>query len=90
MNNLEKISDIWDVASFIGKALHGIATNRPFNDNDAKDAIETITAVAKLGTDYIVDSNDESKDLREFFNIISDVGKSGIEMVSSDNGGSEW
>ena len=89
MSNLEKFSDAWDIASFIGKALYGIANNRPFTEKDAKDAIDAVNAVAKLGTDYIVSNHDESKNYRDFFNIISEVGKSGIDMIPSADGGGE-
>jgi type IV secretory pathway ATPase VirB11/archaellum biosynthesis ATPase len=83
VTNFEKISDIWDAASFIGKALHGIATNRPFTEKDAKDAIDAMSAVAKLGSDYLAVNEDESKEIKDFFNAISDAGKGTIDYIGN-------
>ena len=85
MNNYDAINDLFDIANFIGKALHSIATGREFTEKDAKDAIDAISAVRKLGTDFIIDTKDESKEIRDFFNAISEIGKSGIDYVG--NGG---
>ena len=86
MNNLEKISDIWDAASFIGKALHGIATSRAFTEKDAKDAIDAMSAIAKLGTNYLANNEDESKEIRELFNAISEAGKGTIDYIGNGDG----
>jgi hypothetical protein len=83
VNNFERVSDIWDAASFIGKALHGIATNRPFTEKDAKDAIDAMSAVAKLGSDYLAANEDESKEMRGFFYAISDAGKGTIDYIGN-------
>ena len=79
MNDISKVNDFLDVANFIGKALHGIATGRDFTKQDAKDAVDAISAAAKLGTDYIIDNENDSRDIREFFNLISNVGKNGLD-----------
>jgi hypothetical protein len=83
MKNYEVTSDLWDIANFIGKALHGIATGATFTDKDAKDTIDTICAIAKLGTDYIVDNEDKVRELRDFLNAISNAGKGSIDLLCS-------
>jgi hypothetical protein len=86
MSNYEKISDFWDIAYFIGKALDGIANERPFTDKDAKDALDAMSAVAKLGSDYLAINEDESKAIRDFFNAISEAGKGTIDYIGSGDG----
>lgn len=74
MNNLEKASNAYDVAKFIVKALHGIATDQPFTKNDAKDAVNAIGAVAKLGYS-------EDIDFVDFTNALQEFAKSGMDFV---------
>ena len=77
MDTFEKASNTYDVAKFIVKALHGIATERAFTKNDAKDAVDAIGAVAKLG--YSKD-----KEFVDFTNALQEFAKSGMDLVEPD------
>ena len=57
-----------------------------FTEKDTKHTIDAMSAVAKLGTDYIVNNEDKSKEIRDFFYAISDAGKGTIDYMG--NGGS--
>ena len=86
MSDFEKLCDLLDVAYFIGKALDGIANERPFTDKDAKDAIDAMSAIVKLGTDYFINNEDESKVIMDFFNAISEAGKGTIDYIENGDG----
>jgi len=87
VNNLDTISDFLDIADFIGKALHCIATGRAFTEEDAKCAIDAISAAAKISAELTLDNYNEVEEMRRFFNLISESGKDGIDLLSGKNGG---
>ena len=84
MNNLDKSEDVFKIASFIGKALYGIANNRPFTADDAKDAVEAMTSIAKISTERTFHSERDKTEMIEMFNIICEVGKVAIDYTDNN------
>jgi hypothetical protein len=85
VNKLDTISDILDIANFIGKALYGIATEREFTNEDIKNAINAISAAGKIGTGYLLKNDDEIEIMREFFKSLSEAGNGSVDLICSES-----
>ena len=76
MNNLEKFGSALEIANFIGKALHGMATGRDVTKQDTKDAVDAVKAIAKLATQ-------ENRDATDFFDMLADATKNTMDSIDA-------
>jgi hypothetical protein len=76
MNQSEKASNYFDIAHFIGKALHGIATGKEFTVQDAKDATNAISAVGQLAM-----SEPSEKEVAELMKAFAEAIKSMLDAT---------
>jgi len=84
MSKLDTANDLFDIAYFIGKALHGIATGREFTDQDAKDAMDAVSGAAKIGSRNFAKNEAENEEIRKFFELITETGKGSIDYIRSN------
>jgi len=77
MDKIDKVANYLDIAMFVGKALHGIATGREFTVQDAKDATDAMNAVGQLAMSGL-----NEKEAADLMNAFAEATKSAMDEIS--------